>query len=59
MFTLKNGDMISNKYVGVGGENGLTSGVVSSPVAGSKKILWGYSGIACFNPYRSYILRQI
>ena len=59
MFTLKGGDMISNKYVGVGGLNGLSSGEVSSPVAGSKKIIWGYSGIACFNPYKSYILRQI
>ena len=59
MFTLKGGDMISNKYVGVGGLNGLSSGEVASPVAGSKKIIWGYSGIACFNPYKSYVLRQI
>jgi hypothetical protein len=59
MFTLKGGDMISNKYVGVGGLNGLSSGEVASPVAGSKLILWGYSSIACFNPYRSYILREI
>ena len=58
MFTLKGGDIISNKYIGVGGEDGLSSGVVSSPVAGSKKIIWGYSGIACFNPYRSFVLRQ-
>ena len=36
MFTLKGGDMISNKYVGVGGLNGLSSGEVASPVAGSK-----------------------
>ena len=36
MFTLKNGDFISNKYLGVGGENGLTSGIVSSPVAATK-----------------------
>ena len=41
MFTLKGGDMISNKYLGVGRENGLSSGEVASPVAGSKKILWG------------------
>ena len=59
MFTLKGGDMITNKYVGVGGENGLSSGVVSSPVAGSKRIIWGYSGLAVFNPYRSAILREI
>lgn len=36
MFTLRNGDMISNKYLGVGREDGLSSGEVASPVAGSK-----------------------
>ena len=59
LFTLKGGDMISNKYVGVGGLNGLSSGEVSSPVAGSKLIMWGYSSLAVFNPYKSYILREI
>jgi hypothetical protein len=59
MFTLKGGDMISNKYLGVGRENGLSSGEVSSPVAGSKLILWGYSSVAVFNPYKSYIAREI
>ena len=59
LFTLRGGDMISNKYVGVGGLDGLSSGEVASPVAGSKRILWGYSGIACFNPYKSYILREV
>jgi len=59
LFTLKGGDMISNKYVGVGGLNGLSSGEVSSPVAGSKLIMWGYSSLAVFNPYRSYVCREI
>lgn len=59
LFTLKGGDMISNKYLGVGRENGLSSGEVASPVAGSKLIMWGYSSLAVFNPYKSYILRQI
>lgn len=36
MFTIKNGDMITNKYKGVGGFSGLESGDVASPVAGSK-----------------------
>jgi hypothetical protein len=58
MFTLRNGDMITNKYVGVGGLNGLSSGEVASPVAGSKLIAWGYSSLAVFNPYRSYIIRE-
>ena len=59
MFSLKGGDMISNKYLGVGKENGLTSGEVASPVAGSKLILWGYSSVAVFNPYRSFVAREI
>lgn len=41
MFTLKGGDFITNKFPGVGGLDGLSSGVVSSPVAGSKLINWG------------------
>lgn len=36
MFTLKGRDFITNKFPGVGGLDGLSSGVVSSPVAGSK-----------------------
>ena len=59
MFTLKGGDFITNKVLGVGGADGLSSGVVSSPVAGSKIINWGYSSVAVFNPYRSFILREI
>ena len=35
MFTLKGCDFITNKYPGVGGLDGMSSGVVSSPVAGS------------------------
>lgn len=59
MFTLKGGDFITNKYPGVGGLDGLSSGVVSSPVAASKLINWGYSGVGVFNPYRSFILREL
>ena len=59
MFTLKGGDFITNKFVGVGGYDGLTSGLVSSAVAGSKLIYWGYSGIAVYNPYRSFILFEV
>lgn len=59
MFTLKGGDFITNKYPGVGGLDGLSSGVVSSSVAASKLINWGYSGVGVFNPYRSFILREI
>jgi len=58
MFTLKGGDMMTHQFVGVGGVDGLSSGPVSSPVAGSKKIIWGYSSIAVFAPYRSFILEE-
>ena len=58
MFTLKGGDFISNKFPGVGGLDGLSSGVVSSPVAATKLINWGYSGVGVFSPYRSFIMRE-
>ena len=41
MFTLKNGQFIQNKFLGVGGLSGLDSGLVSSAVAGSKLIVHG------------------
>lgn len=55
-FTFKNGEFIQNKILGVGGESGLDSGVVSSRVAGSKLVAWGYAGAAVFNPYKSVVL---
>jgi len=55
-FTFKNGEFIQNKILGVGGENGLSGGVVSSPVAATKLTAFGYAGIAVFNPYKSVIL---
>lgn len=57
-FTLKGKDMIMNTITGVGGEDGLSSGEVSSRVAGAYKTIWGYSGFAVFNPYRSFILME-
>jgi hypothetical protein len=59
LFTLKGGDMMQSYIKGVGGLTGLESGEVSTPVAGAKRVIWGYSSIAVFNPYKSYILRQI
>lgn len=50
MFSLKGGDIIQNKIAGVGSFNGLTSGEVSSPVAGSQAVVWGYAGVGVFNP---------
>ena len=59
MFTLKNGDFITSKYLGIGGMTGLESGVVSSPVAGSKLVYMGYSSIGVYNPYRSFIIYEL
>ena len=55
-FTFKNGEFIQNKILGVGGESGLDSGVVSSRVAATKLVAFGYAGAACFNPYKSVVL---
>ena len=59
MFTLKNCQFITNKYPGVGGFSGSESGIVSSTVAASKLINWGIAGVGVYNPYRSFILREI
>ncbi len=56
MFTFKGLDLVHNFIAGVGGINGMSSGQVSSPVAASKLINWGYAGVAVFNPYRSVIM---
>lgn len=50
MFCLKGADYVQNEILGVGGKTGIASGAVSSPVAASKLIAWGYSGVAVFNP---------
>ena len=52
-------DLYRNIYpVPRGGLDGKTSGAVASNVAGSKKVMLGYSGIAAFTPYRSAILYE-
>jgi len=43
----------------VGGVDGITSGIVSSPIAGTKLIVMGYSGIVAFAPYRSMIIEEV
>lgn len=57
MFSLKGADFVMNEVLGVGGRDGKSGGVVSTPVAGSRLVAHGYAGIAVFNPYRSFILR--
>lgn len=55
-YVFKNTDIVENYIQGVGGLNGMSSGEVSSPVAGSKLIMWGTGSIAVFNPYKSVVL---
>lgn len=40
-FTLKNGEFIQNKVLGVGGIDGLSGGEVSTAVAANKLIIHG------------------
>lgn len=58
-FTLEGAEFITSKYPGVGGIDGVTSGIVSSPVAGSKLIVAGYAGIVSFAPYKSFIIEEV
>jgi len=58
-FTLEGAEFVTSKYPGVGGIDGITSGIVSSPVAGSKLIVAGYAGIVAFAPYKSFIIEEI
>lgn len=58
-FTLEGAEFITSKYPGIGGVDGVTSGIVSSPVAGSKLIVAGYSGIVAFAPWKSFIAEEI
>lgn len=54
LFTLRDKAFVENTLTGVG----VKSGPVSTPVAGEKYIVSGYSGIGAANPYRAYILME-
>lgn len=51
-------DFIKSTIAGVGGLDGKSSGEVASNVAGSKMVMMGYQGVACFTPFRSFIVRE-
>ena len=53
-FTLKGKEFVVNDLTGVG----IKNGPVGTPVAGRRFTVSGYSGIAAFAPYRSFIVRQ-
>jgi hypothetical protein len=58
MFTVKGGEFIRGVLKGVGGLDGVSSGDVYTPVAGSKLIHMGYAGVGVMNPYRSYMIQE-
>lgn len=58
MFTIKGGEFIRNFVKGVGGLTGVESGEVSTPVAGSRLVHAGYSGVGVFSPYRSFVIEE-
>lgn len=57
-FTVKGGEFIRGILKGVGGLDGVTSGEISTTVAGSKLVHYGYAGVGVYNPYRSYIIQE-
>lgn len=57
-FTLEGQELLQSKYIGHGGLDGKTSGIVASPVAGSRLIVSGFAGIGVFAPYKSHVLLQ-
>ena len=57
--TLEGAEFLTSKYPGHGGIDGKTSGIVSSPVAGSKLIVSGYCGITMFAPFKSFIAEEV
>lgn len=58
-FSLLGKDFITNTIEGVGGAEGNKSGIVSSNVAGSKKVMMTYGACAAFTPFRSAVLREV
>jgi hypothetical protein len=58
MFTLEGSEIVSGNLNGMGGQDGKTSGEVSTSVAGSSYHLLGYSAAVLFNPYKSFLLQE-
>jgi len=57
-FTLKGREMIEGTLHGMGGFNGMTSGNIASAIDGTEKHILGYSGVAVFNPYAAFIMKE-
>lgn len=57
-FTLTGKEFTTNKIIGVQGEDGKSSGNVSTNVAGSKMVMMSTAGVAVFAPFRSFIIME-
>jgi hypothetical protein len=57
-FTMEGSEMVEGRVNGLGGQDGKTSGVVSTGVHGSEYHLIGYSCAVVFNPYKSFVLKE-
>ncbi len=57
-FTLEGSEMIEGYVNGMGGQDGKSSGTVSTGVHGSQYHILGYSAAVLFNPYKSFILKE-
>lgn len=58
-FTIEGNEMIEGRVLGLGGQDGKTSGSnIATGVHGSEYHLLGYSLAAVFCPYKSFILRE-
>ena len=57
-FTLEGSEMVEGKVLGLGGEDGKTSGNVTSGVHASEYHLIGYGCGVIFVPYRSFIVKE-
>jgi len=57
-FTVEGSEFIEGYVNGMGGQDGKTSGTVSSGVHGSEYHILGYSCAVVFVPYKSFILKE-
>lgn len=58
-FTIEGSEMIEGRVLGMGGQDGKTSGSnIATGVHGSEYHILGYSLAAVFNPYKSFILKE-
>jgi len=57
-FTFEGREMLQGTLVGMGGQDGRTSGNIATAIDGTEKHILGYSGLAVFNPYAGFIMQE-